>query len=166
MGDTIIGALIGVSGTIVGVLIAGPVTYFFSIKLIVHSHRNTVEAIRITEFSRASAKLRSVFAPAQVKLSLPRELGNIEVRKFFDEAFFLHAAAIEEFRPFASNGTAYQKEYEEYKKALHEDDALGDADLRWNSGMVLSKDGKETIDFLYFISEKIENILHFASPDK
>jgi hypothetical protein len=153
------------TAAIVGAIVGGIIAFictFFSVK---ESRSIAIESINITEFNRASAILRASFAPAMVKLSLPRELGNIEVRKFFDDAFLLHAAAVEEFRPFASDRVAYQKAYEEYRKALYEDDALGDADIRWSSGMMgLSEDGKETIDFLNFISEKIANILHFASP--
>lgn len=110
----------------------------------------------------ASAKLRAAFAPAQVKLSMHRELRNDEIMKYFDEAFFLHSAAVEEFRPFASDGNAYQKAYEEYRNALYGEDALGNAELRWFSGMMADEHGTDTLDFLEVIQQKIKSILKHA----
>jgi hypothetical protein len=163
MTDTIIGAFIGVGGAIIGAILAGPVTYFFSRKLIDKSHRNSLDIIKVSEFNSAAAKFRATFAPTQVKLSIRRELGNIGLRKFFDEEFALHATAIEEFRPFASDAYAYQKAYDEYKKALYDDDALGDANLRWNSNILISDDGDKHKDFIEHIKSKIEDVLYFAA---
>ena len=65
MTDTIIGAIIGVSGAIIGAIIAGPVTYFFSQKLINESHKNDIAIIRITEYNKAAAEFRSAFIEEQ-----------------------------------------------------------------------------------------------------
>lgn len=166
MTDATIGALIGVGGAIVGVIIAGPVTYYFSRLLINESHKKSIEIIKISDFISASAKLRAAFAPAKVKISGRRELGNTRLREFFNEAFNLHATAIEEFRPFASDADAYQKAYDEYRKALFEDDELADANHRWSSNTVKSDDVKGYNDFIAHISLKIEHILLFSNLNK
>ena len=110
----------------------------------------------------AVAKLRAAFAPAQVKLSLPKSIGNVEVREYFDNAFLLHAAAIEEFSPFACDSVAYQKAFDDYRKALYDNDALGDARLRWDSGMMVDVQGENALDFLVVISDRIKAILNQA----
>lgn len=164
MDSTIIASLIGVVGGLTGAFIGSYFTKSSALNAVESSNKNAVAIMKDQEFIVASAKLRASFAPAQAKLRLPREIGNIEARKFFDDAFLVHASAVEEFRPFASNAVVYQEAWEDYRKALYEDDALGDADLRWNSGMVVYEDGKETLDFLNLLNQKIRDILHFASP--
>lgn len=163
MTDTVIGAFIGVGGAIIGVLLAGPVTYYFSRILINESHKKSIEIIKITEFTLAAAKLRAAFAPAQVQISMRSKIGNIGLRKIFDDYFPAHAAAIEEFRPFASDAVSYQKAYEEYRKALYEDDQVLSENLRWDSNVYIPEEGGEPQDFISHISEKINKILRFAN---
>lgn len=60
--DTLIGAYIGVGGVILGALLAGPITYYYSQKLIAQTHQNAIEAIHITEFNKAAAAFHAEFA--------------------------------------------------------------------------------------------------------
>jgi len=139
------------AGTIFSAIVGGVIGFCSAVYV---SNRNAR--------SVAAAKLRTAFAPAQVKLSLPRSIGNTEARQYFDEAFFVHAAAIEEFRPFASDSVAYQKAWDDYRKTLHDNDALGDANLRWDSGMMVNEDGDKPLDFIAVIEQKIKTILSYA----
>ena len=146
--SAIVGGFIGIGGTFLGYKLA----------------RNAnLELIKITESSEASAKLRAVFAPAKAHLKFPQSLGNTEAKDFFESAFTNHAIAIEEFRPFAKDNATYQKAWDDYQNTVYGDDALGDAQLKWDSGMITSKDGKENLDFLKVIEGKIDNIIHFAT---
>jgi hypothetical protein len=61
MSDTIIGAFIGVGGVILGVLIAGPLTNYYSKRLIEQTHKNALEALRIAEFNKAAAAFYEAF---------------------------------------------------------------------------------------------------------
>ena len=160
----IISGFFGIVGAVAGAVIGSKISRKSSLDAVESSNKNAVDIMKGQEFIVASAKLRATFAPAQVKLSFPRELGNIELRKFFDDAFLLHASAIEEFRPFASDGVAYQKAYDEYREALFEDDALGDANLRWSSNMVITDGIENHQNFIDYLKGKVENVLHFASP--
>lgn len=166
MSDTILAAVIsgalGIGGTILGVFIGGRMNGKTSEAAISASNKNAINIMRMEAFNFAAAKLRAAFAPAQVKLSLPRELGNVEARKYFGETFLVHAAAIEEFRPFVSDSVSYQKACDEYRNALFSDDALGDAKLRWDSGMMINEHGDNTLDFLNVIDERIKAILNHA----
>jgi len=138
-------------GGAVSAAMGGLIGYFSARRI---SDRNT----RAT----AVAKFRAAFAPAQVKLSLPRSIGNTEVREYFDEAFLFHATAIEEFRPFARDSIAYQKACDDYRKTLRDNDALGDARLRWDSGMMVNEHGDNPLDFLDVIDKKIKIVLGHA----
>lgn len=161
--DELVKILIGISGTVLG----GFLGYFLRVFI---EHRLAIdrikETIKVTEFSKAAAKLRAAFAPAKAHLKFPQSLGNIEAREFFGNALTNHAIAIEVFRPFAKDSSAYQGAWEDYQNTVYGDDALGDADLKWSSGMITSENAKENLNFLKVIEDKIENILHFASPNK
>lgn len=61
MTDTIIGACIGVGGAIIGVILAGPITYIFSKKLITETHKNAIDLIHQQEFNKAAAEFRNAF---------------------------------------------------------------------------------------------------------
>lgn len=107
--------------------------------------------------------------PAIATIGFGYKNGHCEespTKVFFDDALLGHTAAIEEFRPFVSKGdrAKYQQAWQEYKNAISANDALGDAKLRWDSGMVITDDGNRTTEFLPFIEQKIKNILHFSAP--
>ena len=116
------------------------------------------------ELNVASAKLRAAFAPAQAKIRLAKNTGEFNLKEFFDDAILQHAAAFEEFIPFVSDTSAYQKTWEVYWKTIYDDDALADAAHRWLTGKVISDDGKESYNFLEVINNKINSILRFANP--
>ncbi len=155
MSNGIITSLIGIIAALLGAWAGSAI-----------SRRSANDILRKQEFNQAAAKFRAAFAPAQVEISRRRELGNVKLREFFSKAFLAHAVAIEEFRPFASDASAYQKACEEYKKTLFDDDDLGDANLRWSSNMLFTAGIESHQDFVIYLLRKIEDILYFASPMK
>lgn len=126
MTDTLIGAYIGVGGAIIGAIIAGPIAYYFSQKLIRQTHNNALEVIKITEHNKSVAAFRATFAHALAFLNLAEKhrgdtsdngISISEVDKFLRDSILNHASAIEQFRPFMpeSDRTAYQKAWEDYR---------------------------------------------------
>ncbi|MGK2900528.1 MAG: hypothetical protein ACSLE9_17890 [Burkholderiaceae bacterium] len=94
-------ALVSLAGTIAG----GLVGYFSSRRISDRSAR-----------AAAVAKLRSAFAPTLAKLSILNGSDLAEIGAFLNEALGGHAAAIEEFRPFArKGGRPYEQAWNEYK---------------------------------------------------
>ncbi len=144
-------ALIGGCFTILGALIGALAGYWLS-RLIAEKNFSDI----------AKSKFRSAFAPAKVILKFPQSLGNTEARKFFESALTNQAIAVEEFRPFAKDGTSYQKTWDDYQNTVYGDDALGDANLKWSSGMITPNKEIGNIPFLPYIDKKIDNILRFA----
>lgn len=116
--DELIKIIIGVSGTVIG----GFLGYFLRIFI---EHRLAIDRIKknikITEYTRATAKFRAAFAPALAFIYLAKKHGSThetpDVNKFLREALLCHASAIEEFRIFIPEGkrTTYQEAWEKYR---------------------------------------------------
>lgn len=115
-----------------------------------------------TSKNNAISKLRASFAPALAKIDIAKFHGDTDLREFFDENIPTHAAAIEEFRPFVSDDTAYQAAWDNYKKTIYSDDALADADMRWLTGMVTYGEETGIENFLDVLKQKINGIIHFT----
>lgn len=102
MTDTIIGAIIGVGGAIIGVILAGPITYWFSKKLIRESHRNNLVAIQLIEFTKAAAVFRAAFV--DVEFDLHQNIEGItqeKITKIFNRTTLIgHEKAKILFQPF------------------------------------------------------------------
>lgn len=151
MPETCIFNLSQFAGTIVSACVGGGIGYWSAIRVSKLNARAT-----------AVAKFRSSFAPALAKLFRSKRIGEHDLREFFDAVFLDHAAAVEEFRPFVSDGTAYQEAWEDYQKTIYANDALGDAKLRWMSGMMVNEHGDEPLAFLDVIDQRIKTILSHA----
>jgi len=122
MTDTLVGAYIGVGGVILGAILAGPIAYYYSRKLVLQTHRNAIETIQISEHNKSVASFRAAFAPALAFLYLAKKQktpseGITEIDKFLRDSISGHATAIEEFRFFVpkSERTAYQQAWEKYR---------------------------------------------------
>jgi hypothetical protein len=139
-------ALIGGGFTILGALIGALVGYWLARLL---ANRYAIIA--------AKSKLRSAFSGAQAIITVARLHAEGDHRRpsvsdFVREAFVVHAAAIEEFRPFvcAKDREAYQKAWQEY--------CVLELPL-WDGGIFMAYDG-ENPEFV--IENKINDILLFA----
>lgn len=91
---------------ILGALVTVLITYWFSLRI------NFAQSKSI-----AIAKLRAVFAPTLAFIDIfqrSNEIGTAAIDNYVAEVVRLHAAATEEFRPFASNSIAYQEAWNRY----------------------------------------------------
>lgn len=70
MTDTIIGAIIGVGGAIIGAILAGPITYYFSKILIKITHENTIKLMQRQEFNQAAKDFIAAFHEELARLKL------------------------------------------------------------------------------------------------
>lgn len=166
MSDTIWAAIVsgvlGVSGAILGTIIGGRMNRKTSFKAITASNQNAVNIMQKQEFNRATAKLRSVFAPAQSKIITEFYTDGRKLRDFFYEKLGVHAAAMEEFRPFASDGDSYQRAWDEYQKTINHKRDTDNEEHTWTSNVMETEEGIRLPSFTGVILQKIENILHFA----
>ena len=88
-------------------IIGGLIGYFSAILV---SKRNARVA--------AVAKFRAAFAPAVARIGFAGDDDASDLKAFFKSEILVHAAAIEEFRPFVSESTSYSKTYSEYCEVL------------------------------------------------
>lgn len=117
-------AIIGGGFTVVGALIGAFITYRFSLKLAEKQFINSCALADRQELRIASAKFFAAFAPAVAQIYLARHHGTHDipiVGNILKDALVSHASAIEEFRPFVSDGAAYQEAWEHYRKAVRQD---------------------------------------------
>jgi len=61
MTDTVLGAIIGVGGTIIGVILGVFVTHYFSKRLVRMTHENAIDLMRRQEFNKAATAFRISF---------------------------------------------------------------------------------------------------------
>jgi hypothetical protein len=54
-------SLATIYGAIIGAVLAGPVSYYYSKRLVEQTNKHNIETIRITEFNNAAAKFRAAF---------------------------------------------------------------------------------------------------------
>jgi len=136
---------------ILGALVGAWITYRFSLGLIFK--QNSINA---------AAKFRSFFAPTLAMIYLARHHGTHDRPdddKFIKDNLILHAAAVEEFRPFVPAGkrSEYQQAWEEYRQAAREDIYMRAA-AEWATA---EKENRE-IAYGEIIEQRIHNILEFA----
>jgi hypothetical protein len=158
--STIQAALIGVAGTLGGVLVGSILARKSSQEAIDASNKNAVDIMQKEEFNRAAAKLRSAFAPAQAKMRLKRYSSGIELRDFFYDDISIHASAFEEFRPFIGDSHAYEKAWDEYEKTINYERYTNNEEYLWTSDVLETEEGISR--FSEAITQKIDVILHFA----
>lgn len=111
---------IGIVGTLLGVLF----TYRLATKLAETHAAFAARQAEANALREARAKLRAAFAPAIAEIYLARHHGTHDtpvVGDILKKSLLAHASAIEEFRPFVSNSTAYQEAWEEYRKTVRQD---------------------------------------------
>lgn len=115
---------------ILGALMGAWITYRFASGLTEKQFNNT-RVLADREAARVSAaKFRAAFAPALAEIYLARHHsphGTPVVGDILKKSLLAYASAIDEFRPFASDGAAYQEAWEEYRKAVWQDNSVIDS---------------------------------------
>lgn len=108
MTDTIIGAFIGVGGAIIGAIIAGPIAYFFSSKLVSKTHNNTIDLMQRQEFNKAAVIFRAAFLPEIIFLKHNAKVTGTVSTDNLNEFLFAgyahrHLKAFEVFRRYLTS---------------------------------------------------------------
>ena len=117
-------ALIAGGFGIVGALLGALLSYRCAIKLANINAANAARQAETNALRDARAMFRAAFAPALAEIYLARHHGTHDtpiVGDILKKSLLTHASAIEEFRPFVSNGTAYQEAWENYRKTVRQD---------------------------------------------
>jgi len=159
------GGLFGIAGTLIGVYWGNIKSRQTSLESISASNKNAIDIMRRENFNTAAAKLRAAFAPAQSKIITEFYADGRKLRDFFYEEISIHAAAIEEFRPFVSDNIAYQKAWDDYQKTINHERGTNNEEYLWTSNVFETEEGIIPPNFTGAIIDKIEKILHIASPN-
>ena len=158
---TIIGALIGIGGAIIGAIL----TYFLSKRLIHQTHRNALQIIQINEFNRAASKFRETVRPVLKALippydPLPDDLGAFLYRYFHD-----FKNAVIEFSAFEDDPktkTAFLKAWYEYY--CPDDDCNENCKPHFIKYSLREISEEEKPKLKNLARSRIEKILEFAKP--
>ncbi len=147
-------ALISGGFGIVGALLGSILSYRFATKLAITHASNAARQAEVNALRDAKAKLRAAFAPALAQIYLAQKHGDHDrpsIEDFVKANLFIHASAIEEFRPFVTGSdTAYQEAWESYREFANDSTHQIAAD--WTDDL---PDGTS-------IKQRIEAILAFA----
>ena len=132
-------ALIAGGFGIVGALLGALLSYRFAIKLANINAANAAKQADTNAIRDARAKFRAAFAPSLAAIYLARHHGTHDtpiVGDILKKSLLSHASAIEEFRPFVSDGAAYQETWEQYRKTVRQDNADIDT-AEWGTDALL-----------------------------
>jgi hypothetical protein len=134
-------------------IISGGIVGYFSAS---HASSRMIRSV-------AAAKFRASFAPALARIRLESDVkreGTSEIANFFRAAWIDHAAFIEEFRPFVSEGTAYEKAWENYKSIISEK-SIHDGGSGWDTDLFIDENGKAN-PYRAEVRKMLEYIMEFA----
>ena len=156
MTDTVIGAIVGVGGTIIGAIIAGPIAYWFSKRLIQANHKNAIDLVQGQEFNKAAACFRTAFIKEQRLLSLDSlaDRAGHTASDIFKAAIDRHESAMLRFKPFVC-----KSQVEEYKKAWKDYAGESRHAEQYSTTDSIKIPIKKTLAL-----SKIEKLLKFAEP--
>jgi hypothetical protein len=115
MSTEVIAAL---AGAIVGALLAGPVSYWFSKRLATQARADNLEALRIIEFNKAAAEFRASFVSETFLLQDAIATGNKKPTQIItSDVLLAHEKAMILFRPFinAENLVGFDAAWHQYK---------------------------------------------------
>jgi len=154
--------IIGVLGTVLGVLIGGPITYYYAKILIQETHKSSLDIMQRQEFNKAAAIFRAAFLPDLIYLKHDARVegaGSIDGLNVFLSHGYLnrHLKAFEIFNAYLS-----PKEREGINKAWQEYchyDIERETSPHWAMYAEKTWEGKDTKELAL---ERIEGILKFA----
>lgn len=157
--DELIKIIIGISGTVIGGFLGYFIRLFIEHRLAIDRIK---ENIKITGFNHAAAKLRAAFAPALAMIYLARHHGTHDRPdddRFIKDNLLLHAAAVEEFRPFVPRNIRdeYQQAWEEYRQAARDDIYMRAAEER-----IVKEEENRDVAYGEIIEKRIHEVLEYA----
>jgi len=158
--ETILGAFIGVGGTVVGVLIA----HYLSKKLIRATHTNALQLIQIGEFNKAATKFREAFMPVRIALNPAKFPLGEDLAIFLERHFQDLRRAIVEFSDFldANTKSALLEAWYEYHCHQNARDDKTVPYFGQYSCVGLRIEQQHAMKSL--VQDRIDKILEFAKP--
>jgi len=108
--------IVGVLGTVLGVLLGGPVTYYYAKVLVQTTHRNAIELLRQQDFSNSCFFFINAFMDELNLLELTSKDAYVDILR---PAFPKHKTAVYIFRQAIHDEAkriAFDKTWEEYYK--------------------------------------------------
>lgn len=107
-------SVIGVMGTILGVLVAGPITYHFSKVLVDKTHSNALALMKRQEANKAFLAMEATFLPT---LRILKRTGTTDFDKiptFFDNQEIAMLAFV--WHLCGESRTDFEKKWQQYKE--------------------------------------------------
>ena len=157
-----------VLGAILGVCLAGPITFHYSKRLIHQSHKNMIEAFKRQDFNKAAAQFRNAFLGEilylRYNVRIKGTATSNRVGGFLRPAIFKHMEALTRFEPFLSIGER-QRMYRAWDEYRHPEGTPQDEDKERDFsfvGYMSIEDTKGTEEAKKIALQKIYEILKFA----
>ncbi len=160
-----------IGGVILGALIAGPITYFYSKKLILQTHQKAIESNRITEFNKAAATFHAEFSDVlfYLRQNIEKSIGNKKLifQIINTKDLVRYERAVVLFEPFVDDRYLHSfrtawRNCKEYIKATEEQwaDSENPADTEWAKHLAVSSDKELNLNQKYL--EHIKALLEYA----
>ena len=158
MTDTILGAIIGVGGAIIGAILAGPVTYYFSKVLVKITHKNAIALMQRQEFFAAASKFKATII-YEISGFFPGDRWDKDEWPRIYQSIPKVNSAAAEFRYFVARKTDFDKVVSEYNKYCRE----STADKVFILDFSKSMPGKYLKDYMKDFKDIVEHLLSFAN---
>ena len=161
MTDTIIGAIIGVGGAIIGAILAGPVTYYFSKVLVQTTHQNALELMHQQDFSNACETFTNAFIDELIKLEVEGKDAYVDILR---PAIQKHKTAVHIFRKAIRDKdrrTAFNKAWGTYYENEHQPNSP----LRQYATQLEQTDGIAREERRPLAIARIKTLLKFAENE-
>ena len=156
--------IIGVLGTVLGVLIGGPITYYYAKILIQETHKNAMKIAQIQEFNKAATEFRNAFLPELIFLKHDAAVEKIGSTDDISEVLRFgyihrHLKALEVFKDylFTEDRADIDKAWKQYCYNKDNPEILFFEQYFTGSGSKSEKEAKKTLAL-----ERIEDIIKFA----
>lgn len=116
-------SIVGVLGTVLGVLVAGPLTYYFSRVLVEKTHANALVLLSRQEATRAFLVLEATFIPTKLIFRKPKRTGDdfCRIPTLYESQTIAMLAFVEHLtgksrENFEEKWSKYQEWHQEYEE--------------------------------------------------
>lgn len=109
--------IIGVLGTVLGVLIGGPITYYYAKILIQETHKSSLDIMQRQEFNKAAATFRIAFVEVVRLFRQENSIKDMTVNQIITDTVLVEQEKAKIlFEPYLRNSelTSFNKAWEEY----------------------------------------------------
>jgi len=159
-------------GAILGALLAGPITYHYSKRLIQQSYKNTIEVFKRQTFDVAAAKFRTAFLSEILYLRYDVKIKGAgtsdRINEFLNSAIFKHMEALIQFEHLL-NAREREGMYRAWDEYCHPEgipeDKYEKRDFRFD-GYATIEDSKGEEEAKKIALQNIYKILDFADFKK